>query len=45
MAIAYNAVFKKLGDDSPDFLLGVKDLTASACKVLNDKLHDIAVKR
>ncbi len=40
VAKAYNAVFKKLGDDSPDFLLGVKDLTASACKALNDKLHD-----
>lgn len=40
VARAYNAVFKKLGDDSPDFLLGVKNLTASACKALNDKLHD-----
>lgn len=40
VAKAYNAVFRKLGDDSPDFLLGVKDLTASACKALNDKLHD-----
>lgn len=31
VADVYNATLKKLGDESPDFLAAVNDLTASAC--------------
>ncbi|MDD6795362.1 MAG: triacylglycerol lipase [Clostridiaceae bacterium] len=31
----YNSIFKKLGDENPEFLKGVEDLTASKCKEFN----------
>jgi len=40
VAARYNSVFKKLGDNAPDFLAGVRDLTASSCKVFNEKVKD-----
>ncbi len=40
IAAAYNAALKKLGDDRPDFLAAVGDLTASACAALNEQLPD-----
>lgn len=40
IASAYNAALHKLGDDHPDFLAAVNDLTASACKTLNSSIHD-----
>ncbi len=36
----YNALFYMLGDDRPDFLAGVKDLTASACALFNETVPD-----
>lgn len=42
VAAAYNATLKKLGDDNPDFLAAVGDLTASACRKLNEELQDPA---
>ncbi|MBQ9735670.1 MAG: triacylglycerol lipase [Clostridia bacterium] len=38
VASAYNATLKVLGDESPDFLAAVGDLTASACEALNRTL-------
>ncbi|MBO7303634.1 MAG: triacylglycerol lipase [Clostridia bacterium] len=35
---AYNAVLTVLGDESPDFMAAVTDLTAESCKKLNAKL-------
>ena len=32
MSTAYNNIFKRLGDPSPDFLAAARDLTASACR-------------
>ena len=40
VAAAYNATLKKLGDANPDFLAAVGDLTASACRKLNEELPD-----
>ena len=40
VASAYNAALKKLGDDDPDFLAAVGDLTASACAEFNKKVKD-----
>ncbi len=40
VASAYNATLKKLGDDDPDFLAAVGDLTASACEEFNKKVND-----
>lgn len=40
IAARYNAVFQKLGDNAPDFLGGVKDLTAASCKVFNEQVKD-----
>lgn len=37
-ASAYNAALGKLGDDRPDFIAAVSDLTASACERLNEEL-------
>lgn len=37
----YNAALKKLGDDSPDFLAAVNELTASSCQRLNDAVSDV----
>lgn len=39
-ASRYNALFRKLGDEAPDFLAGVKDLTASACASFNENVPD-----
>lgn len=36
----YNALFSMLGDDKPDFLAGVRDLTASACAKFNEMVPD-----
>ncbi|MBE6851200.1 MAG: triacylglycerol lipase [Ruminococcus sp.] len=33
----YNHIFHVLGDESPDFLAGVNELTAKSCKVFNEK--------
>lgn len=35
IASAYNSALKKLGDDSPDFIAAVSDLTATACEERN----------
>ncbi len=40
VAQKYNAALKKFGDENPDFLAAVHDLTASACKKRNDMLPD-----
>ena len=37
---SYNNALKKIGDDSPDFISAVTDLTASACKTLNEEIQD-----
>lgn len=36
----YNAIFTRLGDNSPDFLAGINDLKASSCKVTDASLPD-----
>lgn len=36
----YNALFYMLGDDRPDFLAGVSDLTASSCAAFNEATPD-----
>ncbi len=36
----YNALFYLLGDERPDFLAGVRDLTATACAGFNEKVRD-----
>lgn len=36
----YNRIFRKLGDHDPDFLAGVKDLSAKRCAVLNEEMPD-----
>ena len=38
VARKYNTTLKKFGDTNPDFLSAVRDLTASACAVRNEKL-------
>lgn len=38
VADKYNAALKKFGDTDPDFLSAVRDLTASACALRNEKL-------
>ena len=38
VATAYNSTLKMLGDETPDFLAAVGDLTAEACKERNEKL-------
>ena len=40
VAAAYNAAAKKLGDESPDFLAAVTDLTASSCKEMFGDMPD-----
>ncbi len=40
VARKYDTALKKLGDDSPDFLEAVGDLTASACETRNKELPD-----
>lgn len=40
IAKGYNQALKKLGDENPDFLAAVSDLTASACKQFNEAVPD-----
>lgn len=40
IAAAYNAAMKKLGDENPDFLAAVTDLTESACLARNQVMPD-----
>lgn len=39
-ARSYNAALRKLGDQNPDFLAAVGDLTASACQIFNEAAPD-----
>lgn len=41
IAAAYNATLKKLGDENPDFLAAVTDLTESACLARNEITSDM----
>ena len=36
----YNSLFSVLGDENPDFLAGVTDLTAEACARFNEEITD-----
>lgn len=38
VADTYNATLRKLGEQSPDFLAAVSDLTSAACKQLDEQL-------
>ena len=38
VANVYNKTLRKLGEENPDFIAAVSDLTASACKELNEQL-------
>ncbi len=40
IAAAYNNAFKKLGDEKPDFLEAVGDLTHEACEKFNETVKD-----
>lgn len=40
LADGYNVALMKLGDENPDFIAAVTDLTASACEVFNQKVFD-----
>lgn len=40
VAKTYNEALHKLGDDNPDFMAAVTDLTAQACAALNEELED-----
>lgn len=40
IAKTYNTVLKKMGDPNPDFLSGVRDLSAKACASFNEKVID-----
>ena len=40
VAKTYNAALKKLGDENPDFLSAVYDLTASRCEILDNEMKD-----
>ena len=40
VARTYNAALRRLGDDNPDFLAAVNDLTAAACRRLNETVQD-----
>lgn len=42
VADTYNAALRKLGDENPDFLAAVTDLTASACQRFNQNVPDMA---
>lgn len=37
----YNSLFAKLGDSDPHFLLGVRELTQSACEKFNSEVPDM----
>ena len=40
VAAGYNRALKRLGDENPDFLAAVGDLTASSCEKFNEKVKD-----
>jgi len=40
VAKTYNAALRKAGDDNPDFLAAVYDLTAAACSKMNENVKD-----
>lgn len=40
VADKYNKLFGKLGDERPDFLAGVRDLTATSCATFNEEVKD-----
>ena len=40
VARRYNVIFKRLGDENPDFMGGVNDLTAASAKEFNSKVLD-----
>lgn len=40
VAGTYNTALKKMGDENPDFIAAVTDLTASACARMNEKVPD-----
>ncbi len=42
VAARYNDAMKKLGDENPNFLDAVRDLTASACESFNEEIKDSA---
>lgn len=41
-ALGYNTALKKLGDEDPDFIAAINDLTASACQKFNEDVLDAA---
>ncbi|MCR5507959.1 MAG: triacylglycerol lipase [Lachnospiraceae bacterium] len=41
IADAYNDAFKNLGDEHPDFMAAVTDLTHSVCALFNEKVKDV----
>ena len=41
VAGAYNTALKKMGDEQPDFIAVVTDLTASACETFNQNVADV----
>lgn len=41
VANGYNAALRKLGDENPDFIAAVTDLTASACGRFNEEIPDM----
>ena len=41
VADKYNGALKKLGDENPDFISAVKDLTVSRCEELNKECPDV----
>ena len=41
IASQYNRAFSKLGDEHPDFLEAVNDLTHSACSKFNEEIKDV----
>ena len=45
VAKAYNSALKKLGDPHPSFIAAVTDLTASACRRLNQEIGDFDFKK
>ena len=40
IAETYNRTMRRLGDQNPDFMGAVKDLTASSCQMRNEQLSD-----
>ena len=45
VAKAYNSALKKLGDKNPSFIAAVSDLTASACRRLNNEIGGFDYRR